>query len=108
MDPDPAAARSLAAQVAAVLDLARAERSAATGAAAAWLDEVIAALELVAAEVADLASVQEVLQVAARHGSGPYSAADLAAFTGRDPDELRETLVGMIRDGLAAVQRSEP
>jgi hypothetical protein len=70
----------------------------ATGADTAWIDQMLAELE---ALTADLDAAQAIRAVIARHGPGPYPADELATIANVDADETRRALAQLVTIGLA-------
>lgn len=69
---------------------------------AAWLDEMIAGLEPLAADVGDVQTSMAMRRVIQRHGAGgPWTADDLAAMTGCDAESVRRVMAALIDAGLA-------
>lgn len=76
---------------------------------AAWLDEMIAGLEPVAAEVGDVKTSTAIRRVIQRHGGGgPWEVDDLAAMTGCDVESVRRVVAALTDAGLAGLLDPPP
>lgn len=70
-----------------------------------WLDEFLATVAPIAAQLGDAETMRAIGAVIDRHGSGPYPDEELALFADHEPDTVRRVLAELATTGL--VERTD-